>query len=117
MIDINSIDNIYVVTGKTDLRKGIDGYAHIIQDSMKLDPFSKSIFIFCNRQHNKIKVLTYENNGFWLMYKRLDKSTFKWISDSENGSISITKKQLVWLLEGLDMNQKRAFKDSKTKYI
>lgn len=117
MIDIDSIDNIYVVTGKTDLRKGIDGYAHIVQDTLKLDPFSKSIFIFCNRQHNKIKVLAYDNNGFWLMYKRLDKSTFKWIRDSDDKSISISKKQLRWLLEGLDINQKRAFKNSVTKYV
>lgn len=117
MIDIDSIDNIYIVSGVTDLRKGIDGYAHIVQDSLKLDPFSKSIFIFCNRQHNKIKVLTYDINGFWLMYKRLDKSTFKWIKESENGSVTISKRQLRWLFEGLDINQKRAFTSSETKYV
>jgi len=117
MIDLESIDNIYLVTGTTDLRKGMDGYAHIVQDKLKLDPFSNSIFIFCNRQHNKIKVLTYNLNGFWLHYKRLDKGTFKWLKESKDGQVTITEKQLRWLLEGLEISPKRAFKDTSTKYI
>ncbi|MEG0359831.1 MAG: IS66 family insertion sequence element accessory protein TnpB [Anaerorhabdus sp.] len=105
-----------MVKGITDLRKGIDGYASIIQNNMKLNPFSNSLFIFCNRHRDKIKCLYWDGNSFWLLYKRLEQGHFKWRKD-EDGTLLLTKQQLNWLLEGLKIEQKTAFKDSNYIYV
>ncbi|MGL4362010.1 MAG: IS66 family insertion sequence element accessory protein TnpB [Cellulosilyticaceae bacterium] len=115
MIDVNVIKNIYLIQGSTDLRKGIDGYASIIQNNFELSPFDSSLYLFCNKDHNKIKCLYFDGNGFWLLYKRLEKKTFKWIKGDE--SIVITKQQLRWLFEGLKIEQKQAFKEEIYKYV
>lgn len=77
MLGKNSIHQVYLAFGPTDLRKSIDGLAMIVQESFKLDPFSKSLFVFCNRKQDKIKILQWDHNGFWLYYKRLEKGRFK----------------------------------------
>lgn len=116
MIDFSRIDHIYMASGPTDLRKGIDGYALIIQNEFQLDPFDDSLFIFCNRQHNKLKCLYWDGTGFWLLYKRLEKGHFKWISKAD-GSISITHHQFEWLLQGLKIEQKNYIEPLETKYV
>jgi len=67
------INQVYLALGPTDLRKSIDGLALIVQESFKLDPFSRNLFVFCNRKKDKIKILEWDHNGFWLHYKRLEK--------------------------------------------
>lgn len=116
MIDFSRIKHIYIASGSTDLRKGIDGYALIIQNCFHLDPFDDSLFIFCNRQHNKLKCLYWDGTGFWLLYKRLERGHFKWISKPD-GSISISHHQLEWLLQGLKIEQKNFIEPIKTKYV
>ena len=59
--------NIYIATGVTDLRKGIDGYAQIVQTVFHMNPMDNSLYIFCNRDHNKIKCLYWDGSGFWLL--------------------------------------------------
>jgi len=109
--------NIYLVTGATDLRKGIDGYAHIVQDTFHMNPFDGSVYLFCNRDHNKLKALYYDGTGFWLLYKRLEKNTFKWKKDEQNNTLVISEQQYRWLLEGLKIDQRTAFKERHPKYI
>lgn len=67
------IDRVYLAIGVTDLRKSIDGLAVLVTESFNLDPFSRSLFVFCNRKRDKIKILEWDVNGFWLHYKRLEK--------------------------------------------
>ena len=67
--------NIYMAVGATDLRKGIDGYAQIVQSACHRNPMDSSLYIFCNRNHNKIKCLYWDGSGFWLLYKHLEKDT------------------------------------------
>lgn len=108
-------EKIYLVNGVTDLRNGIDGYAHIIEGSFQMSPMTDAMFIFCNRAHNKIKILYWDKTGFWLLYKRLEKGTFKF-PKQENGYITVSEQQLRWLLEGMSITQKRAFKEVKAKF-
>lgn len=108
-------EKIYLVSGATDLRTGIDGYAHIVESTIHLPPMSDCMFLFCNKAHNKIKILYWDKNGFWLLYKRLEKGTFKYPKE-ENGSVVISEQQLRWLLEGLNIYQKRAFKEVKAQF-
>lgn len=116
MIRFEDIDGIYICTGPTDLRKGIDGYASIVQSEFELSPFDNNLYIFCNRQHNKLKCLYWDGTGFWLLYKRLEKGHFKWKNTEDNKAVEITSQQLNWLLEGLKMEQKTAFKKEYPKF-
>lgn len=102
---------VYLASGSTDMRKSIDGLAAIVQISFSLDPFSTSLFVFCNRGRNKLKILQWENNGFWLYYKRLEKGKFHWPEENNNSSpINISQRELNWLLDGLEIVQKHAHK-------
>lgn len=111
MIGFSEVKNLYVVTGVTDLRKGIDGYAAIVQAQLGREPTDHSMYLFCNRDHTKLKCLYYDGTGFWLLYKRLNKGHFKWKSSGDQASVTITEQQLRWLLDGLKMDQKSAFKN------
>ena len=94
------ISHIYIQVEPCDLRKGIDGYAALVNSEFNLDPMdSNSLYIFCNRNHNKLKCLYYDGTGFWLLYKRLESGTFKWSKSADEKSLEISEQQLKWLLE------------------
>ena len=70
---------IYIAAGYTDLRRGIDGLASIIKFNFQLDPYEKDIlFLFCGRRSDRIKGLVWEDDGFLLLYKRLELGGFSW---------------------------------------
>lgn len=117
MISFQSIEKIYMAQGYTDLRKGIDGYALIVQENFHLSPFEDALFIFCNRDRNKLKCLYWDGSGFWLLYKRLEKGHFKWNTKEKGQAMEITHQQMAWLLEGLKIEQKTAFKKAFPKYV
>lgn len=115
MIDLTNINKIYLVPGATDLRLGIDGYSVIVQLAFNMNPLDGSLYLFCNKTHNKIKILHFEENGFWLYYKRIETGTLKWPKDSTEIK-NISAKQLRWLLDGLKINQK-SLPDCKAKRV
>lgn len=105
------VKHVYLAKGTTDLRKSIDGLAAIVTESFSLDPFSSSLFVFCNRNRDKLKILYWEHNGFWLYYRRLERGTFRWPSkDDSSSAMQITHRQLRWLLDGLSINQRNSHK-------
>lgn len=69
---------VYLVTGYSDLRKGIDGLCAVVQGVLSQDPFSQSLFLFCGKRRDRIKGLLWEEDGFLLLYKRLDNGSFRW---------------------------------------
>ncbi|WP_221900084.1 IS66 family insertion sequence element accessory protein TnpB [Bathymodiolus platifrons methanotrophic gill symbiont] len=78
MINGLSVNYVYLATGVTDMRKSINGLSLIVSEQFGHDPFNGSVFVFCNRSRDKLKILYWECNGFWLYYRRLDKGKFKW---------------------------------------
>ena len=110
--DIASNTQVYLVTGYTDLRRGIDGLATIVQAQLELDPFSKALFLFCGRRCDRIKGLLWEGDGFLLLYKRLDNGRFQW-PRSETEAVMLTPQQIRWLLEGLKIEQPKAIREGK----
>ena len=64
MLSEGSVDRVYLACGPTDLRKSIDGLAALVRECFDLDPFSSSLFVFCNRQRDKVKILRWDHNGF-----------------------------------------------------
>jgi transposase len=107
MLTLAGIQRVYLACGPTDLRKSIDSLAALVQESFGLDPFSPCLFVFCNRERNKLKILYWEHNGFWLFYRRLERGTFKWPSGSER-AVTVSGRELRWLLDGLELSQRQA---------
>lgn len=114
--DISRAKNIYIVCGYTDMRKSIDGLSAIVQQNFKLDVFSGSLFLFCGKRCDRIKALLWEEDGFVLLYKRLENGKYKWPRNSEEAKL-ITKQEFRWLMEGLSIEQKTAIKPAKTGRI
>lgn len=110
MISFGASTKVYLAAGVTDMRKSIDGLMTLAQDVLKEDPFSSHLFVFCNRQRDKVKILYWHNNGFWLLYRRLEKQRFCWPKTNNRGAIEISTRELSWLLEGLDIHQVKAHK-------
>ena len=114
MLNSETVGQIYLAPGVTDLRKSIDGLSVIVSAVFELDPFSDRWFAFCNRKRDKLKILRWDHNGFWLYYRRLEKGRFKW--PTETGSVlSITRRQLHWLLDGLAIDQRQAHRPVHAK--
>jgi transposase len=103
--DITVAENIYIACGYTDMRKSIDGLAAVVQQQFRLDPFSKSLFLFCGKRRDRIKVLFWEGDGFVLLYKRLENGSSKW-PRRESDVKPISWQQFRWLMEGLEIEQK-----------
>ena len=108
--DWNSNCPVYLATGYTDLRKGIDGLAVMVQEQFKLNPFSDALFLFCGRRGDRIKGLYWEGDGFLLLYKRLENGSFQWPRSGEEVR-SLTPQQYRWLMEGLKIEQPKAHKN------
>ncbi|CAI9397066.1 MULTISPECIES: IS66 family insertion sequence element accessory protein TnpB [Bacillaceae] len=109
MLNASTIESVYLARGSTDMRKSIDGLAIIVQMEFNLDPFSSSLFVFCNKKRDKLKILHWDTNGFWLYYRRLERGTFHWPSDHGSlGPYKISRRQLNWLLDGLSLEQTKA---------
>ncbi len=102
------MDRVVLACGRTDLRKSIDGLAVLVKESFNLDPFSPCLFVFCNRQRDKLKILHWEHNGFWLYYRRLERGTFQWPVTAGSTPLKIGRRELRWLLDGLPLHQRQA---------
>ena len=114
--DLSSNQQVYLVTGYTDLRRSIDGLAMLIQGQLRLDPFSSALFLFCGRRRDRIKGLLWERDGFLLLYKRLDNGQFQWPRNETEAKL-LTPQQTRWLLEGLTIDQPKAIRDGQPGVI
>jgi len=98
---------VYLVTGFTDMRKSINGLSIIVSDTLAMDPLSQAWFVFCNNQRDKLKILFWDTNGVWLYYRRLEQARFQWPkSAAAHTAMSIEQLQLQWLLSGLPVDNK-----------
>ena len=112
MLDYTKVSKIYLVCGKTDLRKGIDGLAAIIQHQYEYDRYENALFLICGVRLDSIKMLYYENDGYLLLYKRLDLGKFHWPRTKEEIR-QLSHQQLRWLLEGISIDQPKAIRSGK----
>jgi transposase len=92
---------VWLAAGATDMRKGFDGLAGLVQTQLSADPFSGQLFVFRGRQGDKIKVLWWDGDGLCLFSKRLERGRFIW-PQAACGTVSLTSAQLSMLLEGID---------------
>jgi len=96
-----STARIFIRPGTTDLRKAVNGLSVMIERQMQENPFSGSVYIFCNRERKLIKAVYWDKTGFWLSQKRLEKDKFPWPRD-ESEAMELSWEQLQMLLAGID---------------
>lgn len=98
---------VFLACGKTDMRKSINGLCEIVQHNFMLDPTEKVIFAFCNRQRNRVKLLVWEENGFWVHFKRLEKGSITWPEPSdEEATMNVTLADFENLIKAPGVRQK-----------
>lgn len=95
---------VFLALGVTDMRKAARGLSILVESQLEMALFSGDLFCFCNRRRNLIKILVWDQNGFWLFQKRLEKERFHW-PRSDREVAEITPEKLSWLLQGLDIEQ------------
>ena len=78
MLTISPAVRNYIATGATDLRRSIDGLAALVRERFDLDPLSGHLFLFRNHRGDRLKILAWDQGGFWVLYKRLERGTFAW---------------------------------------
>jgi transposase len=91
---------VYLACGKTDMRKSINGLMAIVEGQFKLDAFSEAVFVFCNRNRDRLKILEWDGDGFWLYFKRLEKGRFRWPDENGGATMTLTAEELAILLGG-----------------
>lgn len=99
LLDIRRIKGIYLVCGKTDLRRGIDGLVAVVMNQFQLDPYSKSLYLFCGTRKDRFKALYWDGDGFLLLYKRIENGRLQWPTNT-NEVKKLRFKQLERLLSG-----------------
>ena len=91
---------VYLACGHTDMRKSINGLSMIVESSFNLDPFDGALFVFCNRNRDRCKILEWDGDGFWLYFKRLEKGHFRWPTPGADVTMTLTGEELSYLLGG-----------------
>ena len=92
---------VYLHREAIDFRLSINGLALLVEKALGLDPFAAGVYVFSNRRRNRVKILGWDRNGFWLLLKRLEQDRFIW--PSAEAVPALTVEQLHWLLEGIDI--------------
>ena len=111
--DGTGFKKVYLATGRTDMRHGIDGLARIIRFQFELDPYDKNtLFLFCGKRPDRIKGLLWEGDGFLLLYKRIENGSFKWPKTATE-AMSITPEQYRMLMQGMEIVAKRPIQEVK----
>lgn len=115
--DASGFRKVYIATGFTDLRRGIEGLSSLIKFQFQLDPFQKDIlFLFCGKRTDRIKGLVWEGDGFLLLYKRLNVGGFSWPRTKEE-AMEISPEQYQMLMKGLEIVAKRPIMETSPKEL
>jgi transposase len=107
VLSLGGNHRVYLCRRAVDFRKAHDGLCAVVRDQFGDDPFGGDVFVFFNRARDRIKLLLWDRNGFWLLYKRLERGTFPFTGSGDGDRVEIERAQLAMLLEGIDWQQVR----------
>jgi transposase len=107
---------IWLYSHPVDFRKQIDGLVMLVASDLPGTVTSGELYIFRNRAGDKIKLLWYDENGFWLCYKRLEKGRLKF-PVKDNNIFELNRDELSWLLSGLDFTKQKKQTKVRAKYF
>ena len=102
---------VYLYCGRTDMRKSINGLMTLVKGSFGLDPFADALFVFCNRNRDRIKILDWDGDGFWLYFKRQERGHFRWPSDGESNTMILSSEELMCLIGSARLEKKLSRKE------
>ena len=97
---------VYLCCGHTDMRKSINGLTILVKNSFAMDPFSEAVYVFCNRARDRIKILEWDADGFWLNFKRLERGRFRWPGTGSEKTMVLTDEELTYLIGGAKLEKK-----------
>ena len=106
MMGLPAGTRVWLAAGVTDMRRGFDGLAALVQTQLAAQPFSGHVFVFRGRRGDLLKLLWWDGQGLCLFTKRLERGRFVWPSAS-TGAVALTPAQLAMLLEGIDWRMPR----------
>ena len=101
MFGLGAATRVYLAVGRTDMRKGFNGLFGLVRDRLQCEPLSGHVFLFCNGQRNRLKLVFWDGSGLWVCAKRLEKGKFRW---PEN-KVQLSQEELALLLGGIDLRQ------------
>lgn len=107
MLTLSPAVRVYLATGATDLRRSIDGLAALVREQFAVDPLSGHLFVFRNRRGDRLKILGWDQGGFWILYKRLERGTFAWPERDNDIAVTLRASDLLLLLSGVDLTRTR----------
>src|SRR5699024_6388400 len=114
-MNINQLGQVYLISGKTDMRQGIDSLASLVREKYQLDPFSQKFFLFCGTKKDRFKILYWDGQGFWLYYKRFEIDRLAWPSQHVS-IIELNEAQVNWLLQAYSIDPKIKVANQRTFY-
>ena len=106
MIVLPQSVRIVVLTRSVAFTMDVDGLARLVRDVLLDDPLSGDIFCFFNPRRDRVKILVWDRNGFWVMCKRLERGRFQ-LLDRRTSRVELSRDELIMLLEGVDMTSER----------
>lgn len=93
------------------MKKSINGLMTLVQSSFFLDPFANALFVFCNRERNRLKIIEWDGDGFWLHFKRLERGRFRWPSEGDTSTMILDANELSCLIDGARLEKKLGRKE------
>lgn len=106
MLSLPSGIKIYVSSHALDMRKSFDGMSYLVSQELKQDVYSGSLFVFCNKRGDKIKIFYWDRNGYVCWYKRLERGIFRLPKVSDK-VFKVSASELGLLLEGIELTHKQ----------
>lgn len=88
------------------MRKSINGLMTLVQHGFSLDPYAEALFVFCNRTRDRLKILEWDGDGFWLYFKRLKRGHFRWPSSDRTATMTLNSEELSCLIDGARLEKK-----------
>ena len=102
MLNVTGSTRLFLCRTPVDFRKAHDGLCAIVRNKFEDDPFTGDVFVFFNKARDRIKLLLWDRNGFWLLYKRLERGSFPFDVRGDSARVEISRAQLSMILEGID---------------
>ena len=108
MFGVGPATRIYLAAGATDMRKSFEGLYGLVRDRLLCEPLSGHLYLFCNAQRNRLKILFWDGTGLWVCAKRLPKGGFTWPQSGDaQGKVVLRHEELSLLLGGIDLAKTR----------
>ena len=105
MLSLSAATRVFVALAPVDLRRSFNGLYACVRERLKEDPLSGHLFVFTNRDRDRVKVLYWDGSGLWVCAKRLEKGRFSW-PKGEGAAASLRTEELSALLSGLEVRAK-----------